>query len=60
MQVVKIKCFLLNHEKNWRRSVLSFSRKAHTLLISKNDVNEPKVIGYSNNQLAVTVAINIP
>jgi len=48
------KYFLLNPEKkNWCRSVLLFSRKnakTHTL-IPKNDVTEPKAIGYSNNQL---------
>jgi len=55
MQVVTNKCFLLSPEKNWRRSVLSFSRKtqkkAH--LIPKNDVTELKIksLGYSNNQL---------
>jgi len=41
--------FLLNPEKNWHRSVLSFSRKAHTL-ISKNDVTSRR-LGYSDNQL---------
>jgi len=43
MQVV-IKCFLQNSEKNWCRSVLSFSRKTQKTytLIPKNDVTEPK------------------
>jgi len=44
IQVVMNKCFLLNPEKNWHRSVLSISRKvqkSHTL-IPKNDVTEPK------------------
>jgi len=40
MQFVMNKCFL-NLEKNWRRSILSFSTKAHTLIL-KNDVTEPK------------------
>jgi len=49
------KCFLLNLEKNPRRSVMSFSKKTqitHTL-ISISDVTEPKArrLGYSNNQL---------
>jgi len=43
MQVVMNKCFLLIPEKNWRRSVLSFSRKRHTL-IPKNDVTELKAM----------------
>jgi len=30
LQVVMNKCFLLNLEKNWCRSVLTFSRKPHT------------------------------
>jgi len=38
------KCFVLNSEKNWRRSVLSFSRKTHTLIL-KNDVTEPDSAG---------------
>jgi len=45
MQVVINKCFLLNSkEKNWRRFVLSFSKKTQKthLLIPKNDVIEPK------------------
>jgi len=45
MKVVINKCFLLSPEKNWRRSVLSFSRKmqkTHTL-IPTNDVTDPKV-----------------
>jgi len=44
MQVVMNKCFFLNLEKKiWRRSVLSFSRKAKNApLNSKNDVIEPK------------------
>jgi len=53
MQVLMNKRFLLNLKKISRRSVLSFSRKiqkTHTL-IPKNDVTEPKGIGYSNNQL---------
>jgi len=44
MQVVMNKCFLLQPWKNWRRSVLSFSRntqKTHTS-ISKTDVTEQK------------------
>jgi len=36
-------------KKNWRRSVLTFSRKMH-ILIPKNVITESKV-GYSNNQL---------
>jgi len=50
-QVFSPKCW----KKNWRRLVLSFSRKTqktHTL-IPKNDVNEPKArrLGYFNNHL---------
>jgi len=48
MQFVINKCFLLNPEKNnWRRSVLSNSRKTHTL-IPKNDVYEPKARLFCN------------
>jgi len=52
MQVALNKCFLLNPEEIWRRSVLTLSRKTHNL-ISKNDVTEPKArkLGYSNDQL---------
>jgi len=44
MQVEMNKCFLLNSEKNWRKSVLSFSKKTkkNAHLIPKNDVIEPK------------------
>jgi len=48
MQVVMNKYFLLNPEKHWRRSALSFFRKKQKLLSSdafyfrKNDVTEPK------------------
>jgi len=38
---VRNKCFLQNLKIKWRRSILSFSRKTHTL-IPKNDVTEPK------------------
>jgi len=41
MQVVKNKRFLVNFEKKRHRSVVSFSRKTHSL-IPKNDVIEPK------------------
>jgi len=40
MQVVMNKCFLLNSEKKWHKSVLSFEKNAP--LIPKNDVTEPK------------------
>jgi len=44
MQVVMNKCYLLNPEKNLRRSVLSFWRKTQKTypLILKSDVTEPK------------------
>jgi len=44
MQVVMNKCFLNPEKKNWRISVLSFSRKTQKPrpLILKNDVTEPK------------------
>jgi len=48
MQVVINKCFVLNPEKNWRRFVLSFSRKTQNRLVlthfksEKNDVTEAK------------------
>jgi len=32
MQVLMNKCFLVEPDKNWRRSVLWFSRKTHTLI----------------------------
>jgi len=59
MQVVMNKYFIPNPEKNWHRSVLSFSRKTQkplnsvALYFRKNDVTEPKAkrLGYSNNQL---------
>jgi len=47
MQVVMNKCFLLNPEKNWRRSVLSFLGKTqkplnfNALQFQKNDITEP-------------------
>jgi len=41
MQVVINKCFLLNPEKIWHRSVLLFLRKMHTL-IPKHDITVPK------------------
>jgi len=56
MQVVMNKCFLLNLEKNWRKSVLSFSEKTQkppnsgAFHIRKNDVTELKA-KYFNNQL---------
>jgi len=54
MQVVMNKCFFLNPEKIWRKSVLTLRKKTqkpHTL-IPKNDVTDPKARrpGYSNNQ----------
>jgi len=43
MQVVMNKCFLMNPEKNWRRSVLSFTKKRKNASLNpKNDVTEPK------------------
>jgi len=45
MQVGMNKCFLLNPEKNWRRFVLTFSRKTqktHSTLIPKSNVTELK------------------
>jgi len=52
-------CFLLNPEKIWKRSVLSFLRKKEKgTLIPKNDVTDPKArrLSYSKNQLK---AVNI-
>jgi len=49
MQVVMNKCFPLNPEKKWHRSVLSFPRKLKNRLTptqsnsEKNYVTEPKV-----------------
>jgi len=48
MQEVISKCFL-NPEKNWRRSVLSFSRKTHTLILKLTSTS--RRLGYSNNRL---------
>jgi len=52
MQVVKNKCFFLNHEKKWRRSALSFSRKPQKLTLQFWKMTSPSQrLGYSNNQL---------
>jgi len=43
MQVVINKCFLLNPEKNWHRSILSSSKNAKSAHFnSENDVTKPK------------------
>jgi len=52
MQVVMNKCFLLNLENIGENPSCRFQENAKiALLIPKNDVSEPKAIGYSNNQL---------
>jgi len=52
MQVVIIKCFLLNPEKNLAQiHLVVFKKNAKNApLIPKNDVIEPK-LGYCNHQL---------
>jgi len=44
MQLVLNKCFVLNPEKNWHRSTLSFSKKCKddARYFRKNDVIESK------------------
>jgi len=47
------KCFLLNPKKKFGTDPSCRFREKHknAPLIPKNDVTEPKAIGYSNNQL---------
>jgi len=62
MQVVINKCFLLNPEKKSaqiRLVVFKKNAKTHTL-IPKNDVTEPKAIGYSNNQKPLIIYFQKP
>jgi len=41
MQVVMNKCFLPNPEKNWRKSVLSFSRKTEKCIFNSEKLRHP-------------------
>jgi len=45
MPFIMNKCFLLNPDKIWRKSVLTFSRKMHTLITKRTSPSQR--LGYS-------------